>query len=51
MFKVTHVTMFVHDQDATLSFYKKLGFSIDKEEDIHIGNGYLMEDYVMLKML
>jgi len=28
MFKVTHVTMFVHDQDAALSFYKNLGFTV-----------------------
>jgi diamine N-acetyltransferase len=28
-------------------FYEKQGFSIIREEDIDIGNGYLMEDYVM----
>ena len=28
-------------------FYHKIGFSIAKEIDIEIGNGYLMEDYVM----
>lgn len=32
-------------------FYKKLGFEIAYEEDIAIGNGYLMEDYVMEKKL
>ncbi|MGV9004675.1 GNAT family N-acetyltransferase [Flavobacterium sp.] len=32
-------------------FYKKIGFRIVKEEDIDIGNGYLMEDYVMEKTL
>ena len=30
-------------------FYEKLGFSIQYEENIDIGNGYLMEDYVMEK--
>ena len=30
-------------------FYKKLGFKIAYEEDIEIGNGYLMEDFVMEK--
>ncbi|WP_438965681.1 GNAT family N-acetyltransferase [Flavobacterium sp.] len=30
-------------------FYKKLGFEIAYEEDIEIGNGYLMEDFVMEK--
>lgn len=32
-------------------FYEKIGFSITKEEDIDIGNGYLMEDYVMEKAI
>ena len=32
-------------------FYLKMGFKIIKEEDISIGNGYLMEDYVMEKPL
>jgi len=28
-------------------FYKKMGFEIVAEEDLEIGNGYLMEDYKM----
>jgi len=32
-------------------FYEKLGFVIIKEEDIDIGNGYFMNDYVMEKKL
>ncbi|MFA7274877.1 MAG: GNAT family N-acetyltransferase [Crocinitomicaceae bacterium] len=32
-------------------FYLKMGFVVVKEEDIAIGNGYLMEDYVMSKTL
>ncbi len=32
-------------------FYEKLGFVIAAQEDIQIGNGYLMEDYVMEKLL
>jgi ribosomal protein S18 acetylase RimI-like enzyme len=32
-------------------FYEKLGFKIVKEVDIEIGNGYLMEDYIMEKSL
>jgi ribosomal protein S18 acetylase RimI-like enzyme len=31
------------------SFYEKMGFSIIGEEDIDIGKGYFMEDYVMEK--
>lgn len=32
-------------------FYEKQGFNIVKEKDTDIGNGYLMNDYVMQKML
>ena len=32
-------------------FYKKLGFKIAYEEDIKIGNDYLMEDFVMEKKI
>ena len=33
------------------SFYEKIGFKIVAEEDIEIGEGWLMEDYVMEKSL
>lgn len=33
------------------NFYKKLDFEIAYEEDIEIGNGYLMEDFVMEKSI
>jgi len=26
--KITHITLFVHDQDKALDFYKKLGFAV-----------------------
>lgn len=32
-------------------FYEKLGFVIQKEEDVDIGSGYFMIDYVMEKKL
>ena len=32
-------------------FYKKLGFSVFYEEVIAIGNGYVMDDYVMEKSI
>ena len=32
-------------------FYKKQGYSVIKTIDIEIGNGYLMEDFVMEKFL
>ncbi|WPR70396.1 GNAT family N-acetyltransferase [Flavobacterium sp. NG2] len=37
--------------NKALFFYQKIGFSIIREEDIDIGQGYLMEDYVMEKKL
>ncbi|KRB55721.1 GNAT family N-acetyltransferase [Flavobacterium sp. Root186] len=37
--------------NTALNFYKKLGFEIKETVDIEIGNGYLMEDYVMEKSL
>lgn len=37
--------------NKALYFYEKLGFSIVEEVDIEIGEGYLMEDYIMEKQL
>jgi ribosomal protein S18 acetylase RimI-like enzyme len=37
--------------NSALGFYKKIGFEIIDEVNIDIGNGYLMEDYVMEKKL
>ena len=37
----------VNKYNPTLHFYKKLGFSVISEEIIEIGNGYVMDDYVM----
>ncbi|WP_029269693.1 GNAT family N-acetyltransferase [Flavobacterium sp. KJJ] len=34
-----------------LRFYQKLGFEVTDEVNIDIGNGFLMEDYVMEKRL
>lgn len=33
--------------NKAVDFYKRVGFSILKEENIEIGKGFLMEDYVM----
>jgi ribosomal protein S18 acetylase RimI-like enzyme len=41
----------VNRQNNAKSFYEKLGFTVIKEEDIDIGNGYFMNDYVMEKKL
>ncbi len=37
----------VNRHNTAKSFYEKLGFHIVREEDIDIGGGYFMNDYVM----
>ena len=41
----------VNRENNAKSFYEKSGFVVIKEEDIDIGNGYFMNDYVMEKIL
>lgn len=37
--------------NKSLGFYTQMGFEIIGEEDIDIGNGYLMEDYIFEKRI
>ncbi len=41
----------VNRNNIAIGFYQKLGFVIIKEEDIDIGNGFFMIDYVMEKQI
>nr|WP_294859835.1 GNAT family N-acetyltransferase [uncultured Fluviicola sp.] len=41
----------VNKKNKAYYFYKKLGFEIDHEEVIDIGNGFVMDDFVMVKDL
>ena len=41
----------VNRNNPALEFYKKLGFTTVREEDIDIGGGFFMNDYVMEKKL
>jgi GNAT superfamily N-acetyltransferase len=43
------VLLNVNRFNKALNFYEKIGFKIIDEVNIEIGNGYLMEDYVMEK--
>lgn len=42
-----YLTLNVNRYNKALGFYERLGFSVVDTEDIDIGNGYLMEDYVL----
>lgn len=44
---VSSLQLNVNRQNNAKIFYEKLGFVVIKEEDIDIGNGYFMNDYVM----
>ncbi|OSZ81818.1 hypothetical protein CAP35_00685 [Chitinophagaceae bacterium IBVUCB1] len=41
----------VNRHNPAVGFYQKMGFEIAYTEDIDIGNGYWMNDYVMRKIL
>ncbi len=41
------VILNVNRFNKALGFYEKIGFKIVETVDIEIGNGYLMEDYIM----
>ncbi len=43
----TSLQLNVNRNNKALHFYEKQGFKIIREEDIDIGNGYFMNDYVM----
>jgi len=47
----TVVRLNVNRNNKAKTFYEKNGFKIVGEEDIDIGNNYLMNDYVMEKQL
>ena len=41
----------VNRSNKAIGFYQRLGFAIISEEDIDIGNGYFMNDYLMQKII
>jgi len=46
-FGASSLQLNVNRYNKALHFYKKYGFKIIREEDIDIGEGYFMNDYVM----
>ena len=45
------ITLQVNRKNKAVGFYQKMNFIIDKETDVSIGNGYYMNDYIMIKTL
>lgn len=45
--KMSHIDLFVNRTNPAVLFYKHLGFTIEEEIDLDIGNGYFMNDYRM----
>ncbi|AUD01610.1 GNAT family N-acetyltransferase [Spirosoma pollinicola] len=49
--KNTRLGLNVNRYNKAVQFYERMGFSVVDHEDIDIGDGYLMEDFVMEKPL
>jgi ribosomal protein S18 acetylase RimI-like enzyme len=47
----TALQLQVNRRNKARNFYEKLGFSVIEEFDFDIGNGYVMDDYVMEKII
>lgn len=47
----TQLTLNVNRDNKALDFYKKIGFEVSDKEDIDIGDGFIMEDFVMVKAI
>ena len=47
----TRVSLNVNRFNKAVGFYENIGFVNTGQEDIDIGNGYLMEDFIMVKTL
>jgi diamine N-acetyltransferase len=45
------LTLHVNRFNKAVNFYEKMGFEITAEEDIDIGGGFWMQDFVMTKRL
>lgn len=49
--KMEKLSLNVNRFNKALNFYENLGYQTVKSEDIDIGNGYLMEDFVLEKSI
>ena len=49
--EIKEIELNVNRNNKSIGFYQHIGFVIEKSEDIDIGMGYQMNDYVMVKQL
>lgn len=47
----TALALNVNRHNRAVLFYERIGFSVTGQEDIDIGNGFLMQDFIMTKPL
>jgi ribosomal protein S18 acetylase RimI-like enzyme len=45
--KLDEIVLNVNRKNPAISFYQKINFEIDREEVIDIGEGFIMDDYIM----
>ena len=44
---INQIVLNVNRKNPAISFYQKINFEIDREEVIDIGEGFIMDDYIM----
>jgi ribosomal protein S18 acetylase RimI-like enzyme len=49
--RATALQLQVNRRNKARDFYEKLGFTVIREIDLDIGNGYVMDDYIMEKKI
>ena len=47
----TELELNVNKKNPAVSFYKHIGFSVESEIDLQIGNGFEMNDFIMVLKL
>lgn len=41
------ITLYVNRDNKAVNFYQRIGFEVIDTRDLHIGNGFYMNDYIM----
>ncbi|MCL2703373.1 MAG: VOC family protein [Defluviitaleaceae bacterium] len=48
---LAHIGIFVKDMEASVDFYKRLGFSLDKRESIHVELAFLSAGTCLIELI